>query len=185
MPPDFDAYFYAKTAVVMTGGGALAHGITPDRRVTGIREVTPSYLHDWGVRGVIVDLDNTLALPDDLCPTPDGAAWLGSMREAGIPVVVVSNNSRERVEAFCRPLGVDFVHKSGKPFGRGMERAVEKLGMPREQAVLIGDQLFTDVLAASYHRIRCVLTEPVVLETGLFFRLKRALERAADRKGRK
>ena len=104
----------------------MAHGFTPDRRVAGIREVTPAYLHGMGARGVITDLDNTLALPDDLRPTADGAAWLQAMRSAGIPVVVVSNNSRARVEAFCRPLGVDFVHKSGKPFGRGIGRAVEK-----------------------------------------------------------
>ena len=163
----------------------MAHGLKPDRRVAGIREVTPAYLRDMGVCGVITDLDNTLALPDDLRPTADGAAWLAAMREADIPVVVVSNNSFDRVEAFCRPLGVDFVHKSGKPFGRGIERAVEKLGVPRGQTVLVGDQLFTDVLAASYHRVMCILTEPVVLETGLFFRLKRALERAVDRKRRK
>ena len=162
----------------------MAHGFTPDRRVAGIREVTPAYLRGMGARGVITDLDNTLALPDDFRPTADGAAWLQAMRSAGIPVVVVSNNSRARVEAFCRPLGVDFVHKSGKPFGRGIGRAVEKLGVPREAAVLIGDQLFTDVLAASYHRVMCILTEPVVMETGLFFRFKRALERAVDRKRR-
>ncbi len=163
----------------------MAHGLTPDRRVAGIREVTPAYLRGMGARGVITDLDNTLALPDDGRPTEDGAAWLTAMREAGIPVVVVSNNSLARVEAFCRPLGVDFVHKSGKPFGRGIRRAVEKLGVPREETVLIGDQLFTDVLAASYHRVMCILTEPVVLETGCFFRCKRALERAVDRKWRK
>ena len=106
------------------------------------------------------------------------------MRQAGIPVVVVSNNSFARVEAFCRPLGVDFVHKSGKPFGRGIRRAVEKLGVPRERIALIGDQLFTDVLAASHDRILCILTEPVVMETGYFFRFKRAVERAVGRKRR-
>lgn len=162
----------------------MSRGLTPDRRVAGIWEVTPAYLRKMHVRGVITDLDNTLALPDDIRPTEDGAAWLTAMREADIPVVVVSNNSYERVAAFCRPLGVDFVHKSGKPFGRGIRRAVEKLGVPREETVLIGDQLFTDVLAASYHHILCILTEPVVLETDCFFRFKRALERVLDRKWR-
>lgn len=163
----------------------MAHGLTPDRRAAGIREVTPEYLRGMGACGVITDLDNTLALPDDIRPTEEGAAWLIRMREAGIPVVIVSNNTYDRVAAFCRPLGVDFIHKSGKPFGRGINRAVEKLGVPRGQAVLVGDQLFTDVLAASYHHVMCILTEPVVMETGLFFRFKRALERAVDRKRRK
>lgn len=162
----------------------MAHGLTPDRRAAGIRDITPEYLRDMGVCGVIADLDNTLALPDAVYPTEDGAAWLASMRQAGIPVVVVSNNSFARVEAFCRPLGVDFVHKSGKPFGRGIRRAVEKLGVPRERIALIGDQLFTDVLAASHYHILCVLTEPVVVETGYFFRFKRAVERVVGRKRR-
>ncbi len=155
----------------------MARGLTPDLRVSGIGDVTPELLRERGFRAVITDLDNTLALPDDLRPTEAGAAWLRTMRTAGIPVAVISNNHLPRVEGFCRPLGVPYVARCGKPFGRGVGRALKLLGVGRREAVLVGDQLFTDVLAASWNRISCILTEPIIPETGYFFRCKRALER--------
>ena len=131
----------------------MAHGLTPDRRVPGIADVTPELLREMGVCAVITDLDNTLALPEDIRPTEAGAAWLRTMEAAGIPVTVVSNNHRPRVEAFCRPLRVPFVERCGKPFGRGIHRAMALLGVSRREVALVGDQLFTDVLAASWIRI--------------------------------
>lgn len=163
----------------------LAHGLTPDRRVPGIADVTPELLQEMGVRAVITDLDNTLALPEDIRPTEAGAAWLRTMEAAGIPVTVVSNNHRPRVEAFCRPLRVPFVERCGKPFGRGIRRAMALLGVSRREVALVGDQLFTDVLAASWNRIPCILTEPIVPETDTFFKCKRALERLLTKNTRR
>ena len=145
-----------------------------------VREITPEVLREIGVRAVLTDLDNTIALHDAPQPTEEGAAWLRLLKEAGIPVYVVSNNHYERVAKFCDPLGVGFIHKSGKPFGRGIPRALRELGLSRNEAVLVGDQLFTDVLAASFHRVPCILTEPIELETKPFLRFKRVLEHLID-----
>ena len=79
---------------------------------------------------------------------------------------------------------MDYVYKSGKPYGRGIRRAIAKTGLAREDVALVGDQLVTDVLAASVNGIRCILTEPIVLETGFFFRIKRSFESLIDRKRR-
>ena len=158
----------------------MAHGFTPDRRAVSVREITPDYLREMGVQAVLTDLDNTIALHDAPQPTEEGAAWLQTLKEAGIPVFVVSNNHYQRVADFCEPFQVDFIYKSGKPFGRGIPRAIARLGMRRDQVVLVGDQLFTDVLAASFHRIPCILTEPIELETKPFLRFKRVLEHLID-----
>ena len=148
--------------------------------MNSVREITPEVLREIGVRAVLTDLDNTIALHDAPQPTEEGAAWLRLLKEAGIPVYVVSNNHYERVAKFCEPLGVRFIHKSGKPFGRGIPRALRELGLSRNEAVLVGDQLFTDVLAASFHRVPCILTEPIELETKPFLRFKRVLEHLID-----
>lgn len=149
-----------------------------------VREITPTLLREIGARAVLTDLDNTIALHDAPRPTEEGAAWLRSLKDAGIPVFVVSNNHYERVAKFCEPLGVGFIHKSGKPFGRGIPRALRELGLRRNEVVLVGDQLFTDVLAASWHRVPCILTQPIELETKPFLRFKRVLEHLIDPKRR-
>lgn len=162
----------------------MAKGFVPDHRVASVGELDEAFLRNNKIRALIVDLDNTLALPDDMEPTGEARLFAARMKAAGIPVVVVSNNYQPRVSGFCEKLGLDFVYRSGKPFGRGIRRAIAKTGALREGVALVGDQLVTDVLAASVNGIRCILTEPIVLETGFFFRIKRGFESLIDRKRR-
>lgn len=63
----------------------MAHGLTPDRRAAGIRDVTPEYLRDMGVCGVIAASGQHAALPDAVYPTEDGAAWLASIGAGRYP----------------------------------------------------------------------------------------------------
>ncbi len=162
----------------------MAKGFVPDHRVASVGELDEAFLQKNGIRGLIVDLDNTLALPDDMEPTGEARRFAARMKAVGIPVVVVSNNCEARVSGFCKKLSLDYVYKSGKPYGRGIRRAIAKTGLAREDVALVGDQLVTDVLAASVNGIRCILTEPIVLETGFFFRIKRSFESLIDRKRR-
>ena len=160
----------------------MSKGFVPDHRLASVGEISESYLKKRGIGGLIVDLDNTLALPDDMEPTGDARRFAARMKRAGVPVIVVSNNSLPRVAGFCEKLGFDYIFKSGKPFGTGIRRAIKKLGLPRSQVALIGDQLITDVLAASLNGIRCILTDPIVLEKGFFFQIKRGFETLIDTK---
>ena len=160
--------------------GSVSKGFVPDHRLASVGEISESYLKKRGIGGLIVDLDNTLALPDDMEPTGDARRFATRMKRAGIPVVVVSNNSLPRVAGFCEKLKLDYVFKSGKPFGSGIRRAIKILGLPRSQVALVGDQLVTDVFAASLNGIRCILTDPIVLEEGFFFRMKRGFETLID-----
>ncbi|MBQ3880625.1 MAG: YqeG family HAD IIIA-type phosphatase [Oscillospiraceae bacterium] len=158
----------------------MSKGFVPDHRLRSVGEINESYLKKRKIGGLIVDLDNTLALPDDMEPTGEARGFATRMKRAGIPVIVVSNNSEPRVAGFCAKLGFDYVFKSGKPFGTGINRAIKKTGLPRTRIALVGDQLITDVLAASVNGIRCILTDPIVLEEGFFFRLKRGFETLID-----
>ena len=163
----------------------MSSGFVPDMRITSVEQINRPFLKKHSISGLIVDLDNTLALPDDAEPTDEALRFAERMHALKIPVIVVSNNNRKRVADFCSKLGFDYVHKAGKPFGAGIGRAIRKLGVARENVAIVGDQLLTDVLAASCNRMRSVLTEPIVLEKGFFFQLKRGFEWLIDRNRRK
>lgn len=162
----------------------MAKGFVPDHRVSSVGEIDAAFLQNHSIRALIVDLDNTLALPDDMEPTGEAVLFAERMREAGIPVVVVSNNHRPRVEGFCKKLDLPFVCESGKPFGPGIRWAIEKTGVDKASVALVGDQILTDVLAASVNGIGCILTEPIVMEDAILFRIKRAFEALIDKKRR-
>jgi HAD superfamily phosphatase (TIGR01668 family) len=136
----------------------------------------------WGIRGIIVDLDNTLVSYTEQTLAPEVAAWIAAALAADFRIVLLSNNFEERVAAIGSHLGVPTVSSALKPLPGGFLRARRALGTPRRQTVVIGDQLFTDVLGAKCAGLRAILTEPLVDRDFPLTRLLRALERLVLRR---
>ena len=149
----------------------------PDGIFDDIYAVTPEYLSSLGIRGLILDIDNTLVTYDDPVPTERVAGWLDAMHDAGIQTAFVSNNHRERVEEFCRGLGCFWLSDAGKPSRKGLFAAMEHMGTDASSTAAVGDQVFTDVWAAKRCGMRSYLVPPIKDKRTLFFRFKRLLER--------
>lgn len=149
----------------------------PHERHPTILDISPEALVQSGFRGVILDVDNTLTTHDNPVPSDGVLAWLQSAREAGLKLIILSNNSAERVRLFAALLGLDFESNGRKPLPTGYRRALARLGLKKNQAVAIGDQIFTDVLGARLAGIYCIFVNPIEPERTRFFRFKRRLER--------
>lgn len=151
--------------------------LLPDCLFEDIYAITPQFLLGLGVRAVILDIDNTLVTYDDPEPTPEVAAWLDALREAGIKTAFISNNTVERVERFCRGMEDFWSAESGKPMARAFRRAADALGVEARDCMVIGDQLFTDVLGAKRLGMRAAVVRPIKDELTPLFMLKRAGEK--------
>lgn len=138
--------------------------LRPDAIVTSVTEVTPEFLHALGVRAVMVDLDDTLIASGTELLEPLFRAWLSSLVDAGIPVVILSNGERARVTRWSRDLGVRGLALVGKPFYPAFRRGLKLLGSDPHDTAMVGDQLFTDVLGANLFGLTSVLVSP--LSTG-------------------
>ncbi|MBQ6034291.1 MAG: YqeG family HAD IIIA-type phosphatase [Ruminococcus sp.] len=141
--------------------------------------ITPDFLKKHGVKGLILDVDNTLTTHDHPVPAKGISEWLENMKNNGIKLIIVSNNSAERVKPFAEPLGLDFVSDSGKPLKRGYKAAMEKMGLTPSETAAVGDQLFTDVWGANFAGVKMLYVEPMELEpkSKRFIRFKRVLEK--------
>src|SRR5579864_411418 len=117
----------------------------PDRYATRVSEVPIAELYAEGVRGVIIDLDNTLVGYREQHPAPEVTAWVRAAIAQGLRLVVVSNNVHAWVERIATHLRISFVHKAAKPLPMGFGKALALLRTPRDQTIVIGDQFFTDV----------------------------------------
>lgn len=157
----------------------------PDRVFSRIQDIKPEWLEERGIRGLAIDLDNTLAGYGQHEPAPDAARWIGGIHEAGIGIVIVSNNSEARVRHFCNGLPVKYVHRARKPFPHGFERAAKLLGLPPEQVAAVGDQIYTDVLGAKQGGLYAILVTPLHLKGHFFFSLRRRLELPFIRKAQR
>ena len=145
------------------------------RRIT---DVTADDLRQLGATGLLLDVDNTLTTHNAPEIAPEVLAWLRQRQAEGLHPVVVSNNAPERVAPFARQLGLPFQAKAAKPLSRGYRAAAALLELPPERCVVIGDQIFTDVLGANLAKMPSILLEPILPETEQkFIVFKRRLER--------
>ena len=135
---------------------------TPSAYVASIQQVTPEALKKRGYTAVITDLDNTLIEWNRAYATEEVTSWIRSLEQAGLDVLVISNNSEERVQTFSEPLGLRYVARANKPLQGGYQRAFAQLQSPKEEIVAIGDQLMTDILGGNRAGIDTILVLPVV-----------------------
>lgn len=143
-----------------------------------VGEITPEFLHKKQIKGLLLDLDNTLTTHNNPVPPQSSLDWLDKMRAAGIKLMIVSNNHAPRVTPFAEQLGLEFVSEGKKPLTFGYTRAIKRLGLEKRNVAAVGDQIFTDVLGSNLKGIRSIFVFPIEPETSLPFRFKRAIEKA-------
>ncbi|WP_028273808.1 YqeG family HAD IIIA-type phosphatase [Atopococcus tabaci] len=148
----------------------------PTYMVESIYQITPGQLKKHGVSAVLTDLDNTLIAWDSPKGTEETLRWIQTMQEHNIPVVVLSNNRRERVGAIARVLGLEFVPRAMKPLQKGFKQAQSLLGFPKEELLMVGDQIMTDITGANKAGIRSVLVKPIVDSDAWNTRMNRFVE---------
>ncbi len=155
----------------------LLESFFPDRMLESVYSVDPSFFHAAGIRGVILDIDNTLVSPN--APADERACrYVASLREAGIGCFILSNNSEKRAGSFARDVGCGFLAKAKKPKKDGFLAAMERLGTKPSETAVIGDQLITDVLGAHRAGIAAWCVKPLdPAHEQPFVRVKRLLEK--------
>ena len=156
--------------------------LTPGRYVASVDRIGLDELWGQGKRAILLDRDNTLVPRDAAAAPPEAAAWLDRARERGFELCMVSNNShRAQVMRSARELGMDAVSFACKPLPFAVLRALGRLGFEREQAVLVGDQLYTDVAAGNLAGIDTILVRPQCTTDLWYTRILRIFERRALR----
>lgn len=150
----------------------------PGTRVNSIHDINLDQLYKQGVRGIITDLDNTLVGAKVALPSSEVTQWFAELKERGFQVVIVSNNRYERVRIFSEPLGIPFIHKAKKPTNKAFREGLRLMALQPNQAVVIGDQLLTDVLGGNRMGLHTVLVTPIALQDeGRVTRFNRRIER--------
>ncbi len=165
--------------------------LRPDLRLERIVDLSPAELAATGIEGLIVDLDNTLARPNQAFADRAVRRWFDAVRAAGLKIVILSNNFPPRVEAFASSVHAPFLAKAKKPWMRSFRRALAMMGVPAARACVVGDQLFTDVLGGNLVGCHTVLVSPLGPGEFIGTRLVRRVERlvlpriaAEERQGR-
>ena len=143
-----------------------------------VMSITVDLLREMGVKALLLDVDNTLTTHNSQALDPRVLAWLENVKENGFTPIIVSNGVAERVRPFAEHLGLPFTASAAKPLPNGFLRAMKQRGLSRKECVVIGDQIFTDVLGGKAAGMRVIQVLPIDTATDTaFIRFKRKLER--------
>ena len=138
---------------------------------------TADFLLSIGVKGVLLDIDNTLEPYEHDVPGENVIKWLDSLNSCNIKAAIISNNGKTRVETFNQTLGLPAYFNAGKPFKKNLLKAMSDIGVEREECIFIGDQILTDVWAAHNAGIRAILLPPINDKKDPFTKFKRLIEK--------
>src|SRR5690625_3364341 len=129
------------------------------------------------IKGIIIDLDNTLVPWNVAHATDEVKNWLQLMKDAQIHVMIFSNNNKERVALFAEPLETPFVYKAKKPLQKAFRKAKKVMGFHDDEIAVIGDQLLTDILGGNRAGFYTILVVPIVQSDAAITTFNRKIER--------
>jgi len=158
-------------------GGTMRDNFLPKLYVDNINEITADFLKSNGIRGLILDIDNTL-VPNHVADADENAVrWIESMKTSGLKLCIVSNGARKRVVRFNERLMLYAIHRAMKPARKSFLKAAGLLGLQNRQIAVVGDQIFTDIYGGNRAGMFTILVKPIDTREGRLVRFKRIFEK--------
>ena len=161
----------------------ISERLKPDFYFEHYTKLTTNWLKQQNIHTVISDLDGTVA-EDDKDGDERFSRWLKEMNEAGINIIIASNNKNDRVAKFIRTHRLVGYGECRKPFGTKLHRELLYKGLEQETCMFLGDQIFTDIWCGKRLGIKTCLVTPIPCEQPFRTKCKRGIEKILLRKWR-
>ena len=116
----------------------------PNMYQKDIHSINYKKLKKIGIKCLVFDLDNTIALIDQHTITDDTKKLILDLKKDFI-VVIISNNITKRVKSYANSLKCDFVSNAAKPLSKGYKKISNKYNLKPNEMCMIGDQIVTDI----------------------------------------
>ena len=150
----------------------------PDYEFKRIFDIEDDFFEKENIKYLLIDIDNTLVADNAPDATEEAISFLAGLKDKGIKFHLVSNNSEQRVMSFNKNLNHPATSKAGKPFVKKINAIIDEMDARKEETALIGDQIFTDLLASKNAKIRMILVNPINTKIeNSFFKFKRFMEK--------
>lgn len=150
--------------------------LKPTLYVNKVTDITPELLNKLGVKSIILDVDDTIAAHHSKIPLKGIVRWLNAMKQADMKIIIASNNYKSRVKPIAYRLGLPFIFLSLKPLPFGLYKAIKVLSSCKDKSIVIGDQIFTDILGANLSGIKSILIDPLSKPKKFSLLIKRKFE---------
>lgn len=127
-----------------------------------VLNLTPDILQQYRLKGLVLDVDETLVSMKATEASDELRQWVEQTRQVAALWMVSNNLSDIRIGRIARSLNLPYILGAVKPSRRKLRQAVTAMNLPVEQVAMVGDRLFTDVLAGNRLGMFTILVEPIV-----------------------
>lgn len=148
----------------------------PKLYIDNVKEITFELLQKNDIKGLILDVDNTLI--DYYKNMPDGVEkWCETLKNKGIKFCIASNsNKKEKVKEVSKKLDIPYIYFAKKPLKMGLNKAKNVMDLEAKEVAVVGDQIFTDVLGANRCKMFSILVNPIEEKDIFITVIKRPIE---------
>ena len=148
----------------------------PKIYLNNVKEITLEYLNKNNIKGLILDVDNTLIDYDEQM-LEGTEEWCNNLKQNGIKFCIVSNSNRTRkVRNVAQKLNIPYINLAFKPSKKGLLKAKKILNIENKNIAVVGDQIFTDVIGANRCKMHSILVKPIKEKDIFITLIKRPLE---------
>jgi HAD superfamily phosphatase (TIGR01668 family) len=139
----------------------MSFSLIPKYSFNKLTDITPEFLRSIGVKLLLLDLDNTVSPYGEQEPSDEIIRWTESMKRGGVTPFFVSNTKKPRAGVFAEKMGIGLIIRARKPSPKGVITAMGINGCTEKETALVGDQIYTDTLAANRAGVTSLLVEPI------------------------
>lgn len=148
----------------------------PDLYLDNIYSLDIEYIKKKNIKGLLIDLDNTLLPWNCSNIDRDLRDWVKKCKDQGLSLCIVSNNRARRINECARQLQIPAVTRAIKPRKKAFLKGLNILGIKINQAAVVGDQIFIDIFGAKRMGMFAILVKPVSDREFIWTRLMRRFE---------
>ena len=134
-------------------------------------------LYDEGIRTALLDFDNTLGPDHATEPEEFSYKCVKMIEDTGIRCCLVSNAKSGRSAKIAEMLGIPVVTYANKPGTSGVLKAIKLMDSSADKSLMVGDQVFTDVIAGNRSGVRTFMVEKLHKQEIWYVLLKRPFEK--------
>lgn len=127
-----------------------------------ILSLTPDLLKHHQLKGLVLDVDDTIVPLRVPQASDELRHWIEQIKPVASVWLVSNNLSQARISSIAESLNLPYILGARKPSRRKLKRAVEAMNLPVQQVAMVGDRLFTDVLAGNRLGMFTILVEPML-----------------------
>ena len=144
----------------------------PDFSFRKLTDISVEFLKERNIKLLMLDMDNTISPYGVSTPNAEMCSYIDELKASGIEPYIISNSKRPgRTEAFAESLKIGYIKAAGKPRPRALLKIMGTKNIPAENCALVGDQIFTDTIAANLAEATSLLVFPIKF-TNIFLRIR-------------